>query len=99
MRKLLGAVLFLAFGAAGAFAQDQYPSRNVRIIVPSPPGGVTDILGRVIGQAVSIDRTLAANGSLIVATGGSQTQPVLVGSSQLAAAGAVDGFLRNQRYA
>ncbi len=53
MRKLLGAVVFLAFGAAGAFAQDQYPSRNVRIIVPSPPGGVTDILGRVIGQAVS----------------------------------------------
>jgi tripartite-type tricarboxylate transporter receptor subunit TctC len=53
MRKLLGAVVFLVVGAAGALAQDQYPSRTVRIIVPSPPGGVTDIIGRVIGQAVS----------------------------------------------
>ena len=52
-RKILSALLFLAVGAGGALAQDQYPTRAVRIIVPSPPGGVTDILGRVIGQAVS----------------------------------------------
>ncbi len=43
-------------------------------------------------QAASIDRTLAANASLIVDTAGSQTPPVLVGSAQLAASGAVDGF-------
>ena len=37
--------------------------------------------------AVSFDRTLAANASLIVATAGPQTPPVLVGSAQLAATG------------
>ena len=40
----------------------------------------------------SFDRTLAANASLIVDTAGPQTPPVLVGSAQLAATGAVDGF-------
>ena len=35
---------------------------------------------------------LAANASLIVDTGGSQTPPVLVGSAHLAATGSVDGF-------
>jgi hypothetical protein len=37
-------------------------------------------------------QTVAANASLIVATGGPQTPPVLVGSAQLGATGAVDGF-------
>jgi hypothetical protein len=40
----------------------------------------------------SYSQTIAANASLIVATAGPQTPPVLVGSAQLAAAGAVDGF-------
>jgi len=35
--------------AAPAFAQD-YPSRPVRIIVPSPPAGGTDIVGRVLAE-------------------------------------------------
>ncbi len=42
--------------------------------------------------ATSFDRTLVANASLIVNSAGSQTPPVLVGSAQLAATGAVDGF-------
>jgi hypothetical protein len=42
--------------------------------------------------ASSLDRTLAANASLIVDTAGAQTPPVLVGSAQLAATGSVDGF-------
>jgi len=42
--------------------------------------------------ASSFDRTLAANASLIVTSAGAQTPPVLVGSAQLAATGAVDGF-------
>ncbi len=43
-------------------------------------------------QAASFDRTIAANASLIAITAGPQTPPVLVGSAQLAATGAVDGF-------
>ena len=40
---------FLCFFAAQALAQD-YPSRPVRIIVPSPPAGGTDIVGRVLAE-------------------------------------------------
>jgi tripartite-type tricarboxylate transporter receptor subunit TctC len=45
-------------GAAAAWsfaahAEDQYPARTVRIIVPSTPGGITDLLARVTGQALS----------------------------------------------
>jgi len=42
--------------------------------------------------AASLDRTMGANASLVVDTAGAQTPPVQVGSAQLAATGAVDGF-------
>ena len=43
-------------------------------------------------QAASFDKTIAANASLIVQTAGPGTPPVHVGSAQLSATGAVDGF-------
>jgi tripartite-type tricarboxylate transporter receptor subunit TctC len=49
MRKMRWASLFLALFALGAAAQE-YPARPVRIIVPSPPGGGTDIVARVLAQ-------------------------------------------------
>ncbi|MCX7373915.1 MAG: tripartite tricarboxylate transporter substrate-binding protein, partial [Alphaproteobacteria bacterium] len=41
---------------AGAAAADEaWPSRAVRLIVPYPPGGPTDILGRIVAQRLTAD--------------------------------------------
>src|SRR5256885_16341861 len=39
------------FAASAAHAQT-YPSGQVRIIVPFPPGGATDVLGRVLAAGL-----------------------------------------------
>lgn len=44
---------FAAGLAAPALAQDAYPNRPIRLIVPFPPGGSTDVLSRVIGEHLS----------------------------------------------
>jgi tripartite-type tricarboxylate transporter receptor subunit TctC len=46
---LAAAVLALITGAAHA----QYPNRPVKLVVPWPPGGAVDTLGRLIAQTVS----------------------------------------------
>ncbi|HWM44602.1 MAG TPA: tripartite tricarboxylate transporter substrate binding protein [Burkholderiales bacterium] len=51
MSKLAGFVLALVF-ATGAFAQ-AFPSKPIRILVPFPAGGTTDIVARLVGQRVS----------------------------------------------
>jgi hypothetical protein len=43
-------------------------------------------------MAATLDRTVAPNATLIVETAGAQVSPVLVGSAQLMATGALDGF-------
>src|ERR1700689_4673694 len=71
MKKLLAIVLFLlAAGMAGA--QEVYPSRPVTMVVPYPPGGVTDTLARLLaehmrvglGQPVVIENLAGAGGSV-----------------------------------
>src|SRR3974390_2387673 len=44
------ALLCLAASGALALAQDKYPSRPVKIIVPYEPGGATDIVARILAD-------------------------------------------------
>ena len=49
MARLIVAVLALLIGATQVVAQ-QYPARPVRLILPFPPGGSTDLLGRALAE-------------------------------------------------
>ena len=76
VRRLLraGAALALsalALGAAPVSAQ-QYPDKPIKLIVPFPPGGATDVIGRVmaqrlstaLGQSVVVDNRAGASGNI-----------------------------------
>jgi tripartite-type tricarboxylate transporter receptor subunit TctC len=45
-------VWLLACGVAPAAAEDAYPARPVRLIVPSSAGGTTDVVARALAQAL-----------------------------------------------
>jgi tripartite-type tricarboxylate transporter receptor subunit TctC len=67
-----------AFGTAGlalpslSFAQKKWPERPVRLVVPYPPGGATDVLARLyaeamtrtLGQPVVIENRPGASGNI-----------------------------------
>ncbi len=42
--------VFISFGAGIAQAQQPYPSRTIRVVIPYPPGGGNDILGRLVAE-------------------------------------------------
>jgi tripartite-type tricarboxylate transporter receptor subunit TctC len=45
--------LCLAFAAVTGQAQDKYPSKPIKIIVPYVPGGATDIVARILADQLS----------------------------------------------
>ncbi len=50
---LLGAASMLGVAVNVATAQNTYPSRPIRLIVPFPPGGPADVMGRLVAQQLS----------------------------------------------
>jgi len=55
MKRILGFLALMLF-ACSALAQDPtagYPNRPLRFIVPYPPGALTDVLARVIGECLA----------------------------------------------
>jgi tripartite-type tricarboxylate transporter receptor subunit TctC len=54
MKALLAALTLLAFfGGAGAAQTPSYPDHPVTIVITSVPGGVTDVVGRALGQELT----------------------------------------------
>jgi len=52
LRRLLAASAVVAF-ASPVVAQEAYPSRAVKLIVPFAPGGPGDLIGRIVGQKLA----------------------------------------------
>ena len=72
MFVVAGALAIAGATAATGFAQQSYPARPIRMIIPYPPGGTSDILARLIGQKVTeawkqqiiVDNRTGANGNI-----------------------------------
>jgi tripartite-type tricarboxylate transporter receptor subunit TctC len=68
----LVAGLALSCGAPQAASADDYPSRPIHMIVPAAPGGISDILARLVadhlgqmfGQSIVVENRAAAGGNL-----------------------------------
>jgi tripartite-type tricarboxylate transporter receptor subunit TctC len=71
MRGLVALLFCLALSAPGS-AADNYPSRPIRLLIPFPPAGITDLSGRLaaeglrakLGQPVIVENKPGANGVL-----------------------------------
>jgi tripartite-type tricarboxylate transporter receptor subunit TctC len=71
-RAALLSALFAANLIASGLAHGQYPSKPVRFIVPFPPGGLADLVGRVVagpltqilGQQIIVDNRPGADGAI-----------------------------------
>jgi len=87
------ALLLAALGAGAAFGQGaaSYPTKPIRILVPFPAGGTTDILARAVGndmqkawgQAVVVENRPGAGGNLgsdVVAKAAPDGYTLLVGA-------------------
>ena len=70
MRSLLAATGLLIVLTGSAAAQSDYPNRPIRLIIPFPPGGSNDIVGRAIatqmgerlGKQMVVDNRTGAGG-------------------------------------
>ncbi len=71
-RIFVSLIVALCAVGAPAFAQDKWPSKPIKYIVPFPPGGTTDILARLIsaklstalGQQVLVENKAGAGGNI-----------------------------------
>lgn len=46
-------ILVCAFWLSGVACAQNYPDKSVRVVVPFPPGGAADVVGRAITQKLT----------------------------------------------
>jgi tripartite-type tricarboxylate transporter receptor subunit TctC len=89
MRKTIAVILSLLWVGTGwvgdAAAQDVYPSKPIRLIVPYGPGGVSDSVGRVLAAGL----TKSMNQSVIVENRGGAGGTI---GGNIAAQSPADGY-------
>jgi len=89
LRRVLGAI---AIAAAATIAHAQYPERPIKLVVPWPPGGAVDTIGRLIadnasaplGQSIVVENRAGAAGAIgsdIVAKAEPDGYTLLMGST------------------
>jgi tripartite-type tricarboxylate transporter receptor subunit TctC len=69
---LAGIAAAAVLAAAGPVLAQDYPNKVIKLVVPYPPGGATDVIGRVmaqklsvaLGQQVIVDNRAGAAGSI-----------------------------------
>src|SRR5215467_4240829 len=74
MRKLITALAFAIVAGVAAAQAQTFPSRQITLIVPFPPGGSTDVAARImaermrpiLGQPIIIENVGGAGGSIAV---------------------------------
>ena len=62
----------LLFGSSSALAQEAFPSKTIRLVIPFPPGGPPDLMARLVvprlteswGKPVIVDNRAGATGTI-----------------------------------
>jgi len=88
VKTYLARMAFLATAAviaAPSFAQQDYPNRPIRLIVPYPPGGPTDLMGRLTSDVLA--KRLAQN--VVVDNRGGAATAI---GAEMAARAPADGY-------
>src|SRR5215813_5425091 len=71
--NLAAGLLVAAFASTTAWADDNFPSRSIRVVIPYGPGTVADVFGRIVAQnmatqwnnaAIVFESKSGANGSI-----------------------------------
>jgi tripartite-type tricarboxylate transporter receptor subunit TctC len=52
--SLIAGLLLAACASTGAFAEENFPSRSIRVVIPYAPGTVADVFGRIVGQNLAV---------------------------------------------
>ena len=68
----IGLAALVALGASLPLMAQDYPNKPIKLVVPYPPGGATDVIGRVMAQKLStalnqqviVDNRVGATGSI-----------------------------------